>query len=280
MPPKSKMSKKRARSPAGTKAAGGKTQTRSSKRTKKDASEAATTTGDEPKSQEEAVESASTEAEAPKADQPEDPKPTAPSFHGNFDLYAMELPFLNSVFTPKRDYAALLKTIRTYQAKPDNSGQIFLPADLDASEPPTGRFRSGAIRDPLECMPFDLALDSLALTDSLKFTARENTKHAFYSEPNAVSSSSMPGITASVELEDSHCGIASTRGTFKMRRAWVSADGADEVFEGFFSLKIVYSGLYRRKCFENSLDVPSLPFWAIRARVDKDGKEIGLGPGL
>ena len=41
MPPKAKTSKKRARSPAATKAAGDKTQTRSSKRTKKDASVAA-----------------------------------------------------------------------------------------------------------------------------------------------------------------------------------------------------------------------------------------------
>ena len=50
MPPKAKMSKKRARSPASatTKAAGDKTQTQSSKRTKKDASVAA---GDETKAQ-------------------------------------------------------------------------------------------------------------------------------------------------------------------------------------------------------------------------------------
>ena len=60
----------------------------------------------------------------------------------------MCLPFLNSVFSPQRDYAALLKTIRTYQAKPDNSAQIFLPSDLSAS--PDGRFRSGGIQDPLE----------------------------------------------------------------------------------------------------------------------------------
>ena len=48
MPPKAKTTKKRARSPATTKAAGDKSQTRSSKRTKKDASVAA---ADETKAQ-------------------------------------------------------------------------------------------------------------------------------------------------------------------------------------------------------------------------------------
>ena len=214
------------------------------------------------------------------ADQPDSEGTTAktPSFHGNFDLYAMCLPFLNSVFSPQRDYAALLKTIRTYQAKPDNSAQIFLPEDLSAS--PDGRFRSGGIQDPLECMPFDIALESLALKDSVAFTSRElDADDAFYSDLDSASDSDLSGITASVALEDSHCGISSTRGTFKMRRAWVSEDGTDEVFEGFFKIDIVYSGLYRRKCFENSLNV-SLPFWGIRARVGKDGKEMGLGPGL
>ncbi|KAM5539674.1 hypothetical protein V8D89_006783 [Ganoderma adspersum] len=262
MPPKAKTSKKRARSPAATKAAGDKTQTRSSKRTKKDASVAAS---DETKAQEDVVEPAEIAAAA-ETDKPDSEGTTTktPSFHSNFDLYAMQLPFLNSVFTPKRDYAALLKVIRTYQAKPDNSAQIFLPEDLSAS--PDGRFRSGAIRDPLECMPFDIALESLALKDPI-------------ASPSSDSGSDVSGITASVALEDSHCGISSTRGTFKMRRAWVSADGADEVFEGFFKIDIVYSGLYRRKCFENSLNV-SMPFWGIRARVGKDGKEVGLGPGL
>ena len=185
----------------------------------------------------------------------------------------MSLPFLNSVFRPARDYAALLKTIRTYQAKPDNSAQIFLPADLA-----DGRFRSDAIRDPLECMPFDVALESPALADSIAFGAREDagSPDAFYCS----SPSNARGITASVGLEDggSHCGISSTRGTFKMRRAWVSEDGKDEVFEGFFKIGIVYSGLYRRKCWEDGLD-ESFAFWAIRARVGADGEDIGIGPG-
>ncbi|KAI1795260.1 hypothetical protein LXA43DRAFT_1178750 [Ganoderma leucocontextum] len=270
MPPKAKTSKKRARSPAGTKAAGDKAQTRSSKRTKKDAFVATLTTADKTHDKEDVVDEA--ETTAAKTDEPESAGPTAaaPSFHGNFDLYAMKLPFLNSVFTPKRDYAALLKLIRTYQAKPDNSAQIFLPEDIATA----GQFRSRAIEDPLEGLPFDVALESAALKDSLKFTAREDTSDAYFSEPPTAAAAA--GLTASVKLEDEHCGISSSKGTFKMRRAWVDAEGTDEVFEGFFSINVVYSGLYRRKCQENSLQ-ESFAFWAIRARVGEDGKEIGLG---
>ncbi|KAI1795261.1 hypothetical protein LXA43DRAFT_1058440 [Ganoderma leucocontextum] len=197
----------------------------------------------------------------------------APSFHGNFDLYAMELPFLNSKFTPTCDYAAFLKVLRSYQAKPDNSAQIYLPDDFSTGTP--GRLRSLPIEDPMEGMPHKVALKSLALKDSVRFTAREVTEDVFYSEPST--GAAIPGVTATVALAHHHCGVFMTKGTFKMRRAWVSADGKDEVFEGFFSIYIVYSRLYRRRIWEDSLKV-RLPFWGIRARVGPDGKEIGLGP--
>ena len=192
----------------------------------------------------------------------------APSFHGAFDLYAMELPFLNSVFTPARDYPELLEDIRTYQAKPDNSARVYLPEDL--SEP--GRMQSGAIIDPLEGMPFELALDSLALKKSLSFTARES-REAYFSEPPTAPA----GITGTIDLENDHCGISSTSGSFKMRRAWIDSNGKDEVFEGYASVNIVYLGMYRRHSSENACKV-SFAFWAIRARVGEDGKEIGLKP--
>ena len=137
--------------------------------------------------QEDVVEGVEKTAPA-QTDKPEEASTKAPSFHGNFDLYAMCLPFLNSVFAPQRDYAALLKTIRMYQAKPDNSAQIFFPEDLSAS--PDGRLRSGGIQDPLECMPFDIALTSLALEDRIAFTSRElDADDAFYSDLDSASDS-------------------------------------------------------------------------------------------
>ncbi|PIL30063.1 hypothetical protein GSI_07794 [Ganoderma sinense ZZ0214-1] len=197
---------------------------------------------------------------------------TPPSFHGNFDLYAMELPFLSSQFTPERDYAALLEALRFHQAKPDSSAQIYLPDDFSTGSP--GRLRSLPLQDPLEGMPHKLALKALALHDSVAFTARETPEDALYSAPPP--SASTQGVTATVALAREHCGVFMTKGTFKMRRAWVSADGKDEVFEGFFSVYIVYSRLYRRKTLDDSLKV-RLPFWGIRARVGPDGREVGLG---
>ncbi|KAM5531976.1 hypothetical protein V8D89_014376 [Ganoderma adspersum] len=172
---------------------------------------------------------------------------TPPSFHGNFDLYAMELPFLNSAFIPERDYAALLKVLRHHQAKPDNSAQIYFPDDFSTGTP--GRIRCLRLEDPLEGMPHKLALH-----DTLAFTARETTEDALYSAPPPSTSTATPG----------------------MRRAWVSADGKDEVFEGFFSTYIVYSRVYRRKTLDKSLTV-RLPFWGIRARVGPDGRRSGSG---
>ncbi|KAI1795259.1 hypothetical protein LXA43DRAFT_1108240 [Ganoderma leucocontextum] len=271
MPPKAKTSKKRARSPSPDSKPSDKTQTRSSKRTKKDASAAPTAGGGKPPAQKDVA--GAVEATAVKTNErPAAPGP--PSFHGNFDMYSMKLPFLNSVFAPKRDYATLLKVIRTYQAKPENTAQIFLPEDASKA----GRFRSLAVEDPMQEWPFDIALRSLALKGSLTFTAREReatgTPDAqFFSEPSAAT----PGVAAAVALAQDQCGIKSSKGAFKMRRAWVSADGTDEVFEGVFSVNIVYSSLYRRKCDESSLRA-NFAFWAIRARVGEDGKEIGLGP--
>ena len=214
------------------------------------------------------------------------PNTAPPSFHGNFDLYAMELPFIHSKFTPERDYAALLKVLRYHQARPDSSAQIYLPGSDDFLIGVPGRLRSLPIKDPLEGMPHRLALTSLALHNSVAFTAQETTEDALYSAPS--SSTAVPGVTATVALVDRRCcggvitmAMAEGEGTFKMRRAWVSADGKDEIFEGFFSVDIGYAstcicGAIDEDDIVESLDV-YMPFWAIRARVGPDGREVGLG---
>ena len=193
-----------------------------------------------------------------------------PSFNGNFDLYAMDLSFLRSGFIPDRDYAELLKVLRAHQAIPDSSTQIFLPAGFLTGTP--GHLRSVPLEDPLEGTPHKLALTSLALHDYVVFTADETTEDALYSAPPRAT----PGVTATVALTHEHWGVSVTEGTFKMRRAWVSADGRDEVFEGFFSVYIEYSAAYRQRTLDDWFDT-RVPFWGIRARVGPDGWEIGLG---
>ena len=187
----------------------------------------------------------------------------------------MSHPFLSSIFASKRDYAALLTVLRAYQAKSYTTARIFLPAE-HTSASAAGRFESRAVLDPMQEWPFDLALRSLVLKDALTFTARETSDAAkYFSEPGKAKA---VGVTAAVALAHDQCGISSSKGAFKMRRAWLSEDGKDEVFEGVFSVSIVYSSLYRRKCDESACR-KSFAFWAIRARVGEDGKEIGLGPG-
>ncbi|KAM5531567.1 hypothetical protein V8D89_014766 [Ganoderma adspersum] len=216
------------------------------------------------------------------------PETLSPSFHGNFDLYAMELPFIRSKFMlPERDYAALLKVLRYHQTRPDSSAQIYLPDSDDFSTGVPGRLRSLPIKDPLEGMPHRLALTSLELHESVSFTARETTEDALYSAPPP--STATPGVTATVSLVDHRCGAFMTvamtdgEGTFEMRRAWVSVDGKDEIFEGFFSVDIGYASTCICGVIDDdddddveALDV-YMPFWGIRARVGPDGREVGLG---
>ncbi|TFK45933.1 hypothetical protein OE88DRAFT_1639145, partial [Heliocybe sulcata] len=78
-------------------------------------------------------------------------------------------------------------------------------------------------------------------------------------------------------------GVKSSQGVFKLQRVWIKMDlttrEEQELFEGFFSLSVSYHDEYKG----GDLDRPQkqkfgLPFWAIRAAKDVDGKEIGLVP--
>jgi len=60
--------------------------------------------------------------------QPE--KIVKPQYSGTFDLYGMELPFLEEVYVPNQNAAELYKTILTYQAKNDKTARIIFPDNL------------------------------------------------------------------------------------------------------------------------------------------------------
>jgi len=129
----------------------------------------------------------------------------------------------------------------------------------------------------MEEMPFDITIDSVQRHESLLFTKSELSSFA---APDAIPEG--PGISGEMELADSHCGIQSASGAFKIKRVWTKpnpdVDGEfAELFEGFVSFDVSYSGLYRRKGHGNG-DSVEFAFWGVRARKDKDGKEIGLRP--
>lgn len=126
-------------------------------------------------------------------------------------------------------------------------------------------------------MPFDITINHVQHHESLLFTESELLSFA---APDAIPDGL--GISGEMELADSHCGIDFASGVFKIKRAWTKpnadADGGFvELFEGFVSFDVSYSGIYRRKGHGNGDNI-EFAFWGVRARKDKDGKEIGLYP--
>ncbi|KAJ7813148.1 hypothetical protein B0H14DRAFT_3150067 [Mycena olivaceomarginata] len=204
------------------------------------------------------------------------PEPEAPIPSGKFDLYGMELPFLAKVYLPPGQSAstpqfdALYDKILTYQAKPDSTARCVIP---DAPFIRQGRLSSAIFEDPMEEMPWDIALDDLRLADPLVFTPAERGKFAS-PEPQ---SNCGPGIQGRTVLVEDHCGVASAEGVFRMHRVWTGERGgkAVELWEGYLSFDVVHSGLYRRKGHGSGRKL-GIAFWGVRGRRDESGKEIGL----
>ncbi|KAF8555439.1 hypothetical protein OG21DRAFT_904431 [Imleria badia] len=209
------------------------------------------------------------------------PQPSVPqeSFSGNFDLYGMRLPFLAKVYLPQGattpNYSALYDKILTFQAKPDYSARCFLAPHDTSSAPPHGRFEDVTMADPFSEEPFDITLEDITYKESLTFTSTERL--SFHAPEHSTPG---PGLVRDTRLSsESDCGIQSAEGVFKIKRVWATEeDGAvKELFEGFFSFNVSYSGLYRRKGHGNG-EKYEFAFWGVRAMKDSTGKEIGLGP--
>jgi hypothetical protein len=199
-------------------------------------------------------------------------------FIGNLDLYSMHLPFLKTEYLPANstspEYDRVYKTILTYQAKNDKTARCYLtsPTSVDPS-----RFSSPLMEDPMDEMPLDITIDFIESHESLSFTTSELSSFA---APSAIPEG--PGISGEMQFIDSHCGIDYASGVFKIKRVWTKpnpdVDGEFvELFEGFVSFNVSYSGLYRRKGHGPGSDI-EFAFWGVRARKDDNGKEIGLCP--
>jgi hypothetical protein len=204
--------------------------------------------------------------------------PPPPNYTGNFDLYDMELPLLSKVKgTSTPQYEDLYETILTYQVKDDNTAQFFLASPTDPDD--ASILKSRAIMDPMEEFPFDISINSIKHHVSLSLPG---DKHPSVAPASPAPDS--PGISASVALEDMHCGIQSASGVFKFKRVWTKAMSHGNfvsLFAGYFSFNISYSGLYRRKGHGiGTGQNHKWAFWAIRARTGDDGKEVGLRPML
>ena len=194
----------------------------------------------------------------------------------------MHLPFLKKEYLPTNttspQYDAVYNAILTYQAKNDKTARCYLASPTSTDPKDISRFSSRLMEDPMEDMPFDIMIDPARHHASLTFTEHELSS---FEAPEAIPEG--PGISGEMELADSHhCGIQSASGVFKIKRVWTKPNpdvdgGFVELFEGFLSFDVSYSGLYRRKGHGIGNNV-EFAFWGVRARTDKDGKEIGLCP--
>ncbi|KAK1225910.1 hypothetical protein PQX77_011105 [Marasmius sp. AFHP31] len=173
--------------------------------------------------------------------------PTTPPFTGGaFDIYAMQLPFLQKALKPNGDYAALHAKILEYQAKPDNSGQIAISVPSDTSTNGYGRLSSGMFTEPMGDERYEIGLASLKRHTELKFTAKE--KKLFFPE-DADSIPKGEGISATLVLEEDMCTISGISGELKMSTTpvWKGAEETQVMYQGVVSFSARYSGMLARK---------------------------------
>ncbi|KAJ7705595.1 hypothetical protein B0H17DRAFT_1126392 [Mycena rosella] len=203
---------------------------------------------------------------------PECIAPESPTLAGKFDMYMMDLSFLSKAYLPmgesKPQFDALYKAILKVQTKRDYTARCLLP---DAPFAKDGRLASRTSNDAMEEMPFDIKIADLKLVDALSFSSVERAKFATPPQGGL-------GVTGRLELAEDHCGIQSAAGVFRMKYVCTvkDEDGADvQIFEGYFSFNVAHSGLYKRKG-HGSGSKSSFAFWAVRARRDEAGVEIGL----
>ncbi|KAF7290763.1 hypothetical protein MIND_01317200 [Mycena indigotica] len=191
---------------------------------------------------------------------------------GNFDLYAMALPFLRTALQPpggkKLDYPALRQLIAEKQSKNDKSGKVALA--LPSAGNGYGRFSSNASRycDPMEEMPFDIGLASVRKVDSVTFSTSERA--LFWPEAPA----SGPGLEGGLTLLEQSCGIDSLTGSFKLCTVpiFTTSNPKDAMYAGVLSFDVRYGSIYRRKQHGPG-QKDAFGFWAVPA-LDTDSRKL------
>ncbi|EPQ50666.1 hypothetical protein GLOTRDRAFT_96913 [Gloeophyllum trabeum ATCC 11539] len=206
--------------------------------------------------------------------------PPEPKYYGNLDVYATTLPGLGEIYLPigqsfpqfEDVYHALL----AYQAKSLHTGRCYLPPDSVTSEAATGRWRAACVYDPVAEKAFDVGLREIVETNAFKFNTK--VRNLF---PGPACRPAGAGVSAKTYLQNNYIGVKGSAGVFKLKRVWVKTDPRtaelQELFEGYFSLRVSYDPDYRKKKIEEGAKF-SIAFWAVRAARDVDGKEIGLVP--
>ncbi|EPQ50673.1 hypothetical protein GLOTRDRAFT_96917 [Gloeophyllum trabeum ATCC 11539] len=192
-------------------------------------------------------------------------------FSGNMDLYSCELESLKEAYLPDGAETATVRYKEVYekiwelQLRHEYSARIFLDGDQ-------GRFRTDTIFDPISKDEYEISIIHIEMEDPLTFSEDER---ALLPAPE-LSPPRGAGMSGRTSTRFGYCGVSDAEGVFKMQRVWVG-EGGEELFEGYFSLDVTYS--YTWIMAGHGPEVAyKMPFWAVRARRDQLGEEIGLGP--
>ncbi|KAH9889478.1 hypothetical protein C8Q73DRAFT_160268 [Cubamyces lactineus] len=207
-------------------------------------------------------------------------------FVGKFDLYSSQLPFLRRRYLPRRapsppsyypytytspeptslNFSAVYAKIRTLQSKPDYSLRLVL------SPSGTGRLACPYLENP--CTGEELApiLISGFTSPDVHFTPKQAVHpRTVPAHPGAVA-----GFVGTLALEDRNgCGMGCAgAGALKMRKVWARG-GGKELFEGWWEMDVRYGPLAKWYVEDRQVKFAGR-FWAVRARRDESGREIGI----
>jgi hypothetical protein len=210
---------------------------------------------------------------------------------GNFDAYLMGLDDdLHEAYLPggsavphfEEVYNAIIET------NIEHAAQLYLDApvrsdddydDLDDEElddeDSKGQMKGSAIADPFVEQPYNMVITSIKEEDSLAFTDDE-----LWQFPTRDVDPPGPGMIAQLTLASGghHNVVAGATGYVKLVRVWTKTGANGEVmelFDGYLSLEVVFDWSLRFKG-HGTTETHGLSFWAVRAKKDENGKEIGL----
>jgi hypothetical protein len=218
-----------------------------------------------------------------------EPSSGSPKFAGNFDLYSM-CDLIEEGQVPREPFPQCDEVYDAIiNSNPGITAQCYLGApvspydedefdlgsdDADANVPASmGQFRGPTICDPFVEQLYNVIITSIEAQDSLAFTEELDQFPTRDSDPSG------PGMTAQLELAGSgHPGVDSASGYIKFVRLWTKAGPNGElleVFEAYLNLEVVFEWDFRFRGHGRS-ENNELAFWAVRAKKDHNGQEIGL----
>ncbi|KAK0213844.1 hypothetical protein IW262DRAFT_335054 [Armillaria fumosa] len=184
-----------------------------------------------------------------------------PHFYSDYDLYAMDSPFLREVYMvyEEPDYEALYEALLRRQTL----GSFKACAILHQGLWENGAAIFADVRDPRSCMPISLRL-TLVTEINITYTEEELD---FFVDRNHHLRTNVPGIFANLEFGNEY--QCSSEGKFLMSRCWAKTqpDGlVVELFEGYMEFK-VDNGMYFLGRRGEDINLVQHAFWAIRHEI-------------